>query len=117
MERLIHIIQQCPAIALQALNLALPTMETMRDPNLLGQLYTAYESAIASGATQESLPPWSEVTQLDSAYLDELHQKNQEEKTKLEVELKTYTSNMIKESIRVSDSIEFWNATPIDVAN
>ena len=35
--------------------------------------------------------------------MDEAIAKNQSERTKLEVELKTYTNNMIKESIRVSE--------------
>ena len=43
-----------------------------------------------------------DVAQVDTRWADEVMAKNQAEKTKLEVELKTYTNNMIKESIRVS---------------
>ena len=38
-------------------------------------------------------------TQVDTQWADEVMAKNQAEKTKLEVELKTHTNNMIKESI------------------
>jgi hypothetical protein len=43
-----------------------------------------------------------DVAQVDTWWADEVMAKNQAEKMKLEVELKTYTNNMIKESIRVS---------------
>jgi COP9 signalosome complex subunit 1 len=42
-----------------------------------------------------------EVAQVDTRWADEIMAKNHAEKMKLEVELKTYTNNMIKESIRV----------------
>jgi COP9 signalosome complex subunit 1 len=42
-----------------------------------------------------------DVAQVDTRWADEAISKNQAEKMKLEVELKTYTNNMIKESIRV----------------
>lgn len=42
-----------------------------------------------------------DIAQLDTNWADETLAKNQAERTKLEVELKTYTNNMIKESIRV----------------
>jgi hypothetical protein len=38
----------------------------------------------------------------DTAWVDETELKNSKERNKLEAELRTYTSNMIKESIRVS---------------
>ena len=38
---------------------------------------------------------------VDTAWVEEATKKNVAERTKLEVELKTYTNNMIKESIRV----------------
>lgn len=39
--------------------------------------------------------------EVDTAWIEEVSKKNVVERTKLEVELKTYTNNMIKESIRV----------------
>ncbi|KAG5641499.1 hypothetical protein DXG03_005084 [Asterophora parasitica] len=47
-----------------------------------------------------------DLTTLDTKWADETLAKNQAERTKLEVELKTYTNNSIKESIRVS--CEHW---------
>jgi COP9 signalosome complex subunit 1 len=47
------------------------------------------------------LPNPMEVEQVDTQWADKIMSKNQAEKMKLEVELKTYTNNMIKESIRV----------------
>lgn len=48
------------------------------------------------------LPNPLEIAQLDTKWVDEVTAKNQSDRVKLEVELKTYTNNMIKESIRVS---------------
>ena len=42
-----------------------------------------------------------DVVVVDTAWVEEVTKKNVAERTKLEVELKTYTNNMIKESIRV----------------
>lgn len=49
-----------------------------------------------------NLPNPLEIAQLDAKWVDEVAARNQSEKVKLEVELKTYTNNTIKESIRVS---------------
>jgi COP9 signalosome complex subunit 1 len=40
---------------------------------------------------------------LDQKWIEETLAKNQAERMKLEMELKTYSNNMIKESIRVSE--------------
>lgn len=48
-----------------------------------------------------SLPEVSEVAQLDPNWVEDTTKRNQTEKMKLEVELKTYANNMIKESQRV----------------
>jgi len=53
---------------------------------------------INSGA---QLPRPTAIGKIDGRWIDEVGAKNQAERTKLEVELKTYTNNMIKESIRV----------------
>ena len=49
----------------------------------------------------QGLPPVGDVVVVDTAWVEEVTKKNVAERTKLEVELKTYTNNMIKESIRV----------------
>ena len=76
-------------------------------------------SAYASAATLpegQGLPPAGDVVVVDTAWIDEVTKKNVAERTKLEVELKTYTNNMIKESIRVrgtcsSMSVWVYNGT------
>lgn len=42
---------------------------------------------------------------LDEKWIQETNTRNIAERNKLEVELKTYSNNMIKESIRVSSNI------------
>jgi len=54
-----------------------------------------------SNALDIPLPIPLDLPQLDTKWMDKIIVKNQEEQTKLEVELKTYSNNMIKESIRV----------------
>jgi COP9 signalosome complex subunit 1 len=70
-----------------------------RDPSLYQQVLTAYEQLTTIPDLQ--LPNPMDVAQVDTRWADETIAKNQAEKMKLEVELKTYTNNMIKESIRV----------------
>lgn len=70
----------------------------LRDGNVVTALHYAYEQAAAG---KDEFPPFEELTKVDQAWLDELARRNNEDRVKLEVELKTYTSNMIKESIRV----------------
>lgn len=74
-----------------------------RDPSLYQLLLSAYEQASApqSGSDGLQLPSPMELAPLDTKWVDEVVGKNQAERVKLEVELKTYSNNMIKESIRV----------------
>ena len=88
-----------PSLAPQALTLAAKEATKGRDTNLYRNIYAAYERAHAEAP--EEVPELSAVPPLDMKWVDETNAKNQAERTKLEVELKTYTSNMIKESIRV----------------
>lgn len=101
-DRLAHIISLSPSIAPQAFALAAQHIQQGRDPGLYTNIIFAYEatsqSAQASGAT---LPQWQEIAPLDQKWVDETNSRNQAERSKLEVELKTYSNNMIKESIRV----------------
>ncbi|OSX58352.1 hypothetical protein POSPLADRAFT_1154048 [Postia placenta MAD-698-R-SB12] len=99
-ERLVHITAACPAVAVQALQLALDQVFKMRDTNLYFSVRSAYEQC--QGNSQGQLPPITEIAPLDQKWIDETAAKNAAEKNKLEVELKTYSSNMIKESIRMA---------------
>ncbi|KAH6877424.1 G protein pathway suppressor 1 [Coprinopsis sp. MPI-PUGE-AT-0042] len=103
-ERLIHIILTCPSIAPEAFQLAVQHIHQSRDPSLYQNLLSAYEqSASNSNATGgPGLPNPHDLAQLDTKWMDEAIARNQSERTKLEVELKTYTNNMIKESIRMA---------------
>lgn len=70
-----------------------------RDPSLYQHVIYAYEQL--ASLPDVDLPNHMEIAQLDTKWADETIAKNQAERIKLEVELKTYTNNMIKESIRV----------------
>ncbi|OCH90469.1 PCI-domain-containing protein [Obba rivulosa] len=110
-DRLTHIISLSPALALPAFQLALQELSKLRDIPLYRAVRTAYEQAAAR--SDGDLPPIAEVAPLDQKWIDETNTKNQAERQKLEVELKTYLSNMIKESIRMAhrDLGHFYRAT------
>ncbi|KAJ3574894.1 hypothetical protein NP233_g1464 [Leucocoprinus birnbaumii] len=114
-DRLVHIVKLCPDIATDAFNLAIQHIHQSRDPSLYQNLLTEYEHLLENPAVKEksySLPPALEIGHLDSKWVDEVTARNQSEKAKLEVELKTYTNNMIKESIRMAhrDLAEFYRS-------
>ena len=97
-DRLIYMIPICPSVAPQAYELALQLIHQSRDPIQLTTLHTAYEQAFHADNT---LPSAGDLPQLDPKWAEDVISRNQAERSKLEVELKTYSSNMIKESIRV----------------
>ena len=97
MDRLVYIINICPVLAVPALQLAAQHAFRTRDADLYRNAANIYDGVAANA----QLPPAVEVAPLDQAWYDEWSSKNLAERTRLEVELKTYTSNMIKESIRV----------------
>jgi len=99
-DRLLTITAACPAIAPQALRLAFSHLYRLRDPSLVHAALAAYAGAAALPEGQ-GLPPAADVVVVDTAWVEEVTKRNAAERTKLEVELKTYTNNMIKESIRV----------------
>ncbi|RDB17140.1 COP9 signalosome complex subunit 1, partial [Hypsizygus marmoreus] len=101
-DRLIHILQTCPSIAPDAFQLAVQHIHQSRDPSLYQNLLSAYEQLSTIPDLPIALPNPMEIAQLDTRWADETMAKNQAEKVKLEVELKTYTNNMIKESIRMA---------------
>ena len=101
MDRLVYIINICPPLAVPALQLAAQHIFKTRDIDLYRNTASAYDVVAANA----QLPPAAEVIPLDQAWYDEWSSKNLAERTRLEVELKTYTSNMIKESIRVRSTV------------
>ena len=98
-ERLIQIMMYCPSIAPEAFQLCVQHIHQSRDPSLYQNLLAAYEQL--TNNTELSLPNMMDLAELDVKWADETMAKNQADRVKLEVELKTYTNNMIKESIRV----------------
>ncbi|KAF6745950.1 G protein pathway suppressor 1 [Ephemerocybe angulata] len=99
-ERLIHIVVTCPSIAPEAYQLCLQHIHKSRDPSLFQNLMNAYEQA--SNLSSSSLPDPMEIGRLDTRWADDTLARNTTDRTKLEVELKNYTNNMIKESIRMA---------------
>ncbi|KAI0922627.1 hypothetical protein AcV5_009551 [Taiwanofungus camphoratus] len=110
-DRLTQIIALCPSLAMQALHMALQEVLQMRDPVLYRTVLSIYEQAASNSMSQ--LPSVVDIAPVDQRWIEETTQKNNAERTKLEVELKTYTSNMIKESIRMAhrDLGDFFRAT------
>ncbi|KAG2040446.1 26S proteasome subunit RPN7-domain-containing protein [Suillus americanus] len=109
-DRLVHIISTCPTLAPQALKLAFAQIEVLRDPTLYQTAMNAYDAV--ADLPEVQLPP-SEFCSVNTVWCEEVTKKNQAERTKLEVELKTYSNNMIKESIRMGhrDLGDFYRAT------
>ncbi|KAL0563371.1 hypothetical protein V5O48_018696 [Marasmius crinis-equi] len=99
-DRLIRIVSVCPPIASEAFVLAVQKIQEGRDPTVYQALCNAYEGGIG------------EMPALDGKWVDETIKRNQAEKVKLEGELKTYSNNMIKESIRMGhrDLAEFYRS-------
>ncbi len=89
----------CPPLAPQALQLAIKEALKGRDPTLYRNIFVTYERAHSEAP--EEIPELSTLAIPDQKWIEETTSKNLAERTKLEVDLKTYTSNMIKESIRV----------------
>ncbi|KAH9903344.1 G protein pathway suppressor 1 [Cubamyces lactineus] len=99
-ERLLHIMSVCPTLAPQALQLAITEALKGRDTGLYREIFSRYERAHAD--LGDEIPELSALASFDHQWVEETNAKNQAERTKLEVELKTYSSNMIKESIRMA---------------
>jgi hypothetical protein len=104
-DRLIHIIATCPSIAPQAFQLAVKQIEDLRDPSLYTSALSTYEQLPT--ITDAPLPAATDVAHLDPKWIEETTKRNSVEKTKLEVELKNYANNMIKESQRVCQALLF----------
>ena len=96
-----------PVLAPQALQLATKEALKGRDVALYRSIYAAYDRAQIENAREHDegsegrIPEASMFVPIDHKWIEETIAKNQAERTKLEVELKNYSQNMIKESIRV----------------
>jgi COP9 signalosome complex subunit 1 len=110
-DRLTFIMSVCPSIAPEAFQLCVQHIHQSRDPSLYQNLYQAYEQLTSN--PDVSLPNMIDLAGLDTKWADEMMTKNQADRVKLEVELKTYSNNMIKESIRMAhrDLGDFYRAT------
>ncbi|KAI0299370.1 G protein pathway suppressor 1 [Multifurca ochricompacta] len=116
LDRLINTISLSPTLAPQALTRSLQLLvePAQRDTDLYKTILSAYEGA--SSRPGYNLPSLDELLPDHTPYLDwieETNERNSAERRKLEVELKTYTGNMIKESIRMAhrDLGAFYRAT------
>ncbi|KAI0267346.1 26S proteasome subunit RPN7-domain-containing protein [Gloeopeniophorella convolvens] len=114
LDRLINIISLCPPLAPHALTRALELLLAQRDTELLKTVLAAYEAAVARA--DGALPPPEQLVPDRTPYLawrDATAERNAAQRQELEVQLKTYTGNMIKESIRMGhrDLGAFYRAT------
>ncbi|KAG9019372.1 hypothetical protein FRB90_003476 [Tulasnella sp. 427] len=89
--RAVFIAQRCPSLAQQAYQFALA--------NLLQG--TDVQSYITTISSYNALPGVPQVPQ-DQAWIDKTSGNNTNERARLEVDLKNYSANMIKESVRLS---------------
>ncbi|KAF8323944.1 PCI-domain-containing protein [Clavulina sp. PMI_390] len=90
-KRLRFIAEESEQLAPQALQLAVQLLKQTRDIALYQATVQEYNSR----------PNTTAPISLDTAWVDNTGKANLKEKDKLETELKTYMSNMIKESIRM----------------
>ncbi|KAN0139188.1 26S proteasome subunit RPN7 domain containing protein [Lactarius tabidus] len=116
LDRLIYIITHSPTLAPQALkrSLQLLTAPTQRDTGLYEAIFSAYKTTASQPGVE--LPSLEELIPDHTQFLtwvEATNERNSTERRKLEVELKTYTGNMIKESIRMAhrDLGAFYRAT------
>lgn len=90
-KRLRFIADECEQLAPRALQLAVELLTHTRDIAL-------YQATVQDF---NSRPGTRDVIPQDTEWVENTSKSNTREKDKLETELKTYSSNMIKESIRV----------------
>lgn len=116
LDRLIYVISLSPSLAPQAFKRAFQflTLPSQRDTEYYKLILGTYENVSSRPGIR--LPPVEELLPDHSPYLswiEETNERNNAEFRKLEVELKTYTGNMIKESIRMAyrDLSAFFRAT------
>ncbi|ORY82347.1 26S proteasome subunit RPN7-domain-containing protein [Leucosporidium creatinivorum] len=110
-NRLLYIANSAPALAGPALTQALSTIkETTLDVSLYEQAFHLYRQTISAIQAGENTSPlavaWYESVKgnevgLDRVWMEAARKEGQSTMDKLEVELKGYSTNLIKESIRM----------------
>ena len=90
-RRLRFIADECEQLAPRALQLAIHLLTQTRD-------VVSYQAAVQD---YNARPGMRDVMSVDTEWVETTGNRNNRERDKLETELKTYSSNMIKESIRV----------------
>ncbi|PAV18220.1 G pathway suppressor 1 [Pyrrhoderma noxium] len=91
--RLLYILECCPSLARPAFDAAVQRIKTGRDVSFYNNAVNLYNQTLPDGADRE---------EVDAQWVESTQASNMHERNKLEVELKTYQSNMIKESIRMA---------------
>lgn len=113
-----YIADNSPALAGQALTLALSAIQSSTlDTTLYEQAFQKYRqhiTAIQAGDIQNPVAvAWYESVKghevpIDRVWLEQTRKEVQSTQDRLEVELKGYSTNLIKESIRVSLLSRWW---------
>ncbi|KAK9461024.1 26S proteasome subunit RPN7-domain-containing protein [Lipomyces oligophaga] len=93
-DRLMYIAEHCPGLAIPSLQLAIRQLKQTRDT-------AQYEDAVAK---LNVLDPSSLEATVDKAWLDRTEGEVRTEGDKLELELKSYKNNLLKESIRMGNA-------------
>lgn len=91
-RRLRFIADECEQLAPRALQLAIQLLTQTRD-------VVTYQSTVQDYNARSGM---RDVIPVDTEWVEITANRNNRERDQLETELKTYSSNMIKESIRVS---------------
>ncbi|ETS60177.1 hypothetical protein PaG_05718 [Moesziomyces aphidis] len=98
-QRLVFIATHCPALRKTCSKAAMDLFkQSTRDVSAYQAMATIHNTEAATG----NLIPASERIQVDSDWIQSSRQKNSAEREKLELEMRNYQNNLIKESIRMA---------------
>ncbi|SPC63208.1 related to COP9 signalosome complex subunit 1 [Ustilago sp. UG-2017b] len=98
-QRLMYIATHCPALRKTCSKVAIDHIrETTRDVSAYQAMVTVRNTEPGTG----NLIPASERIQADSEWIQSTQQRNNAEREKLELEMRNYQNNLIKESIRMA---------------
>ncbi|KAL5478528.1 hypothetical protein ACEPAI_2712 [Sanghuangporus weigelae] len=92
-SRLLYILEVCPSLKEAAFRLVEQRIKAGSDVSVYQRALILYTGRLPDGTPNEDV---------DMDWIEKTNASNTSERNKLEVELKTYTSNMIKESIRMA---------------
>lgn len=96
--RLLYVADHCPLLAVEALRIALSTVMTTFNTSLYLTIHKKLLDATASQTVREGSVP--AVPPLDTQWIETTNKKAAIKLEKLDIDLKNYKSNSIKESIR-----------------